>query len=107
MTEADEAVGPAAGGAADPASAAGSGTRVTLLVGVAELADEIDVDRARVALEAAEATVAELTGAGRGPAAGAGEGETTDPELVEAEAAAQRARTRLEAVDAGSTAAAS
>ena len=46
-------------------------TRVTLLVGVAELAEEIDVDRARVALEAAEARVAELGGsANRAPAEG-------------------------------------
>ena len=33
-------------------------SRVTLLLGVAELAEEIDADRARVALEAAEARVA-------------------------------------------------
>ena len=61
-----------------------TGTRVTLLIGVAELAEEIDVDRARAALEAAEARVAELGGApNRAPA----EGEEVDPELVEAEAA--------------------
>jgi F-type H+-transporting ATPase subunit epsilon len=75
-------------------------TRVTLLVGVAELAEEIDVDRARVALEAAEARVAELGGsANRAPA----EGEESDPELVEAEAALLRAQVRLEAVDAAAT----
>jgi len=75
-------------------------TRVTLLVGVAELAEEIDVDRARVALEAAEARVAELGGAAnRAPA----EGEESDPELVEAEAALLRAQVRLEAVDAAAT----
>jgi F0F1-type ATP synthase epsilon subunit len=76
---------------------------VTLLVGVAELAEEIDVDRARVALEAAEARVAELGGtANRTPA----EGEEADPELVEAEAAVLRAQVRLEAVDATATSAA-
>jgi F-type H+-transporting ATPase subunit epsilon len=74
-----------------------TGTRVTLLIGVAELAEEIDVDRARVALDAAEARVAELGGtANRAPA----EGEVSDPELVEAEAAVLRAQVRLEAVDA-------
>jgi len=72
-------------------------SRVTLLVGVAELADEIDADRARVALEAAEARVAELGGA---TTRTAGEDEVVDPELVEAEAAVRRAQVRLEAVDA-------
>ena len=72
------------------------GSRVTLLVGVAELADEIDTDRARVALEAAEARVAELGGTGKALA----EGEEADPELVEAEAAVVRAQVRLEAVEA-------
>ena len=71
-------------------------SRVTVLVGVAELAEEIDADRARVALEAAEARVAELGGTGRTPA----EGEEADPELVEAEAAVVRAQVRLEAVEA-------
>ena len=56
------------GGRADAAA----GTRVTLLAGVAELADQIDVDRARRAKEAAEAKVEQLRAAtGRtGPAAG-------------------------------------
>ncbi|HVC66194.1 MAG TPA: ATP synthase delta/epsilon chain alpha-helix domain-containing protein [Acidimicrobiales bacterium] len=76
-------------------------SRVTVLVGVAELAEEIDADRARVALEAAEARVAELGGTGRTPA----EGEEADPELVEAEAAVTRAQVRLEAVEAAGAAA--
>ena len=77
-----------------------TGTRVTLLVGVAELAEEIDVDRARAALETAEARLAELGGTpNRTPA----EGEEADPELVEAEAALRRAQVRLEAVDASVT----
>ena len=75
-----------------------SGTRVTLLVGVAELAEEIDGDRARASLEAAEARVTELGGStSRG-----GEDEAPDPELVEAEAAVLRAQVRLAAVDASS-----
>jgi F-type H+-transporting ATPase subunit epsilon len=77
-----------------------TGTRVTLLIGVAELAGEIDVDRARAALEAAEARVAELGGATRAPA----EGEEVDPEVAEAAAALLRAQVRLEAVDASTTA---
>jgi len=72
------------------------GSRVTLLIGVAELATEIDADRARVALEAAGARVAELGGTGRALA----DGEEADPELVEAEAAVLRAQVRLEAVEA-------
>ena len=78
-----------------------STSRVTVLVGVAELAEEIDADRARVALEAAEARVAELGGTGRTPT----EGEEADPELVEAEAAVVRAQVRLEAVEAAGAAA--
>jgi len=78
-----------------------TGSRVTLLVGVAELAEEIDVDRARVALDAAEARVTDLGGStNRTPA----EGEELDPELVEAEAALRRAQVRLEAVDASTAA---
>ncbi len=89
--------------ALDPDDEGGTGSRVTLLLGVAELAEEIDTDRARIALEAAEARIAELGGAAnRTPA----EGEDIDPELVEAEAALLRAQVRLEAVDASGTAAA-
>ena len=77
-----------------------SGTRVTLLIGVAEPAAEIDVDRARAALEAAEARVAELTGSA-GRSAGAPE-EEADPEFVEAEAARHRAEVRLGAAEPGS-----
>ncbi len=75
-------------------------SRVTLLVGVAELAEEIDTDRARIALEAAETKVAELGGTGKAVA----EGEEADPELVEAEEAVLRAQVRLETVDATTTA---
>ncbi len=74
-----------------------TGTRVTLLVGVAELAEEIDVDRARAAEQVATARIAELAGpSGRSPV----EGEEPDAELAAAEAALLRARTRLEAVEA-------
>jgi len=83
---------------AEDAAEDATGSRVTLLVGVAELAEEIDTDRARAALETAESKVAELGGSGRTLA----EGEAADPELVEAEAAMMRAQVRLEAVDATS-----
>lgn len=94
-------------GVAAGVAAAASGTRVTMLVGVAELVEEIDVDRARAALERAEAQVNELGGAGRGAGSGAGAGaggEEAQPDavLVEAEAALRRAQVRLGAVDAGS-----
>jgi F-type H+-transporting ATPase subunit epsilon len=95
----DEAEGDddGAGGSGD------TGTRVTVLASVAELSEEIDVDRARVALEAAQTRVTDLTSAsGRGSSA---EGEEVDADLVEAQGAVLRAEVRLEA--SGATAAAS
>jgi F-type H+-transporting ATPase subunit epsilon len=87
-------------------SSSSSGTRVTVLAGIAELAEEIDTERARVAREAAEARVSELASAGRtgGAGGGTGEDDEVDAEVVEAEAALRRAEVRLEA--AGVTAAA-
>ena len=69
--------------------------RVTVLAGVAELASEIDVDRARAALERAEARTTGLESERRGAA-----GEAEEPagsELAEARAALRRAQVRLEA----------
>jgi len=87
--------------AADGAPAAGLTTRVTLLLGVAELAAEIDVDRARRARDEAQARLVELaSGSGRG-AADPESPDAANPEVVEAEAALRRAEVRLEA--AGST----
>lgn len=88
----------------DDAAPAKKGTRVTLLIGVAELAGEIDIERARAALEAAEARVAEITSAG---GRGSGEDEEPDAALLEAEAALLRAQIRLEATESGATAPAS
>ncbi|HTT87832.1 MAG TPA: ATP synthase F1 subunit epsilon [Acidimicrobiales bacterium] len=68
---------------------------VTVLAPVAELARDIDVERARRALEAAEQAAAEITGRASGP-----EDDATALELAEAEAAAQRARVRLEVAEA-------
>jgi F-type H+-transporting ATPase subunit epsilon len=77
-----------------------SGTKVTLLIGVAELAEEIDAERARAALEASESRLSELGGTGGRAATGAGEAEEPDAELVEAQAALLRAQVRLEATEA-------
>src|SRR5450631_2581154 len=49
-----------------------AGTEVTILVGVAELAEEIDTERARVALEASETRLSELAGAGGRTSGGSG-----------------------------------
>ena len=53
---------------------------------MAELAEEIDTERARAALDAAEARVAELAGSARTWRRGAGATRNRDAELVEAEA---------------------
>lgn len=71
---------------------AGMSTRVTLLAGVAELAEEIDVPRAEAAKEAATQLIAELKAAGR-PPTDAEEGG--DLELLQAETALARAELRL------------
>jgi F-type H+-transporting ATPase subunit epsilon len=82
-----------------PSSSSSSGTRVTVLAGIAELAEEIDTERARLSREAAEAKVSELASAGRtaGTGSGSGEDDEDDAEVVEAEAALRRAEVRLEA----------
>ncbi len=84
-----------------PAADAGS-TRVTLLAPVAEPVGEIDVARARAALEAGQARVAELGGSGAAASTSVSGDEDgiVDVELAEAEAAVRRAEVRLEATDA-------
>ncbi len=73
----------------------GMSTRVTVLAGVAELAEDIDVPRAERAKEAADQRVAELS-SGRAPSA-EGEDGAGRPELAlqEAEKALARADLRL------------
>ncbi|MDA8274135.1 MAG: hypothetical protein M0029_02000 [Actinomycetota bacterium] len=69
--------------------------RVTVLAGVAELAAEVDVERARAAFERAEARTSELESERR---TGGGEGEEPAAgELAEARAALRRAQVRLDA----------
>ncbi|HUO49486.1 MAG TPA: ATP synthase F1 subunit epsilon [Acidimicrobiales bacterium] len=65
--------------------------RVTVLAPVAEKAEEIDLERAQRALEAAHARLSEA-----GSRAAPGEDEVADTEVAEAEAAAERARVRIE-----------
>jgi len=77
----------------------GLSTRVTVLAGVAELAEEIDVARAELAREAAAQRASEL-GGGRGPVS---EDVEEVVELAEAERALGRAELRL-AVASGSAA---
>ncbi len=79
-------------------------TKVTLLAGVAERAEDIDVARAERARDEASAAVTSLESSGRGAAAAGeeGGGDGGDVELAEARAALQRAEVRL-AVAGGST----
>ncbi len=80
-----------------------TGTRVTILAAVAERSEEIDVERARTAHDAAEARVGELAGTAAGRT---GDDDEVDPELAEARAALVRSEVRLEATEAAVTAAA-
>lgn len=92
----------AAGGGAPPVK--GLSTRVTLLAGVAELADRIDVARARRAKEEAEARLAELGGPAALDRATAGEGTAAEERTHEAaELAAASARAELRLKVAGET----
>ncbi len=68
---------------------------LVILAPVAELSDEIDVERARRAAERAEQRLASL--GERRADAGGGEGENADVEIAAAESALCRARARLEA----------
>ena len=95
----DTSPGAAAGLAEGDGPLPGLSTRVTVLAGVAELAEEIDVPRAELAREAAAQRVNEL-GGGRGPVS---EDVEENVELAEADRALARAELRL-AVAAGSAA---
>ncbi len=69
---------------------------VTVLPPSAELADHIDVERARRSLEAAESKLAELAAAGRTAPDPDDEHAITDVEVEEAEAQRKRAEVRIE-----------
>jgi F-type H+-transporting ATPase subunit epsilon len=109
--------GPGSAEASSPGrgtSAGAPGTSARLLAGVAERAEDIDVERAERARVDAEARVNELRGvAGRGeavrpeggrtPEEGASEAERVDPELAEAEGALRRAEVRLAVAEGASS----
>ncbi len=96
FVQVDTSPGAAAGLAEGDGPLPGLSTRVTILAGVAELAEEIDVPRAELALEAASQRISEL-GGGRGPAS---EDLEEDVALAEMQGALARAELRL-AVAAG------
>jgi F-type H+-transporting ATPase subunit epsilon len=75
------------------------GDHVTVLAPVAERAEDIDVDRAQRALDAASERVAELGGARSGTGESAEEAQV-DQDLADAEAAQRRAEVRLEVAGA-------
>jgi F-type H+-transporting ATPase subunit epsilon len=70
--------------------------RVTVLPPAAEFAENIDTDRARLALEAADAKLAELAAAGRVPGQNEDGTIISDVEVEEAQAARRRAEIRIE-----------
>jgi hypothetical protein len=79
----------------------GLSTRVTLLAGIAELSEEIDVPRAERARDEAAQRVAEL-GSGRGGASDqVGSADAPDPALRVAEEALARAELRLSVAGSG------
>jgi len=100
FVQVDTSPGAAEGLAEGDGPLPGLSTRVTVLAGIAELSEEIDVPRAERARDVAAQRVAELSsgrgGASDGSAAGSGAGtETPDGALREAEAALGRAELRL------------
>ncbi len=94
FVQVDTSPGAAGGLAEGDGPLPGLSTRVTILAGVAELAEEIDVPRAELAREAASQRMGEL-GGGRGPAS---EDLEEDVELAEAQGALARAELRLAVV---------
>lgn len=87
----------------------GRSTRVTVLAGIAELADQIDVARAEQAKAETESHLEELRAAGRtGERSGTGgDGETgaqEDLEVTETEARLRRAEVRLDVAGASASA---
>ena len=99
FVQVDTSPGAAEGLAEGDGPLPGLSTRVTLLAGVAELAEEIDVPRAEAAREAAAQRVSELS-SGRG-AVVEGSDEAPDLALAEAERALARAELRLAVAGSG------
>ena len=100
FVQVDTSPGAAEGLAEGDGPLPGLSTRVTVLAGIAELAEEIDVPRAEAAKEAASQRVADL-GGGRSGASDL-DTEEVDLELSAATAALARAELRLEVAAAPS-----
>jgi F-type H+-transporting ATPase subunit epsilon len=102
----DTSPGAAAGLAEGDGPLPGLSTRVSVLAGIAELAEEIDVPRAETARDAATQRVNELrSGRGTATTAATAEGEGADEAdvaLAEAEGALARAELRLAVAAGGS-----
>ncbi len=79
------------------------GEHVVILAPVAERAEEIDVARARRALESADQRLAELGGARPSGADAAAEQNEPEHEVAEAEAARRRAEVRIEVAESSSS----
>jgi F-type H+-transporting ATPase subunit epsilon len=97
FVQVDTSPGAAEGLAEGDGPLPGLSTRVTLLAGIAELSEEIDVPRAERAREQAAQRVSELS-SGRGASADQSAGaEVIDLPLREAQEALERAELRLSA----------
>jgi F-type H+-transporting ATPase subunit epsilon len=94
FVQVDTSPGAAEGLAEGDGPLPGLSTRVTVLVGIAELSEEIDVPRAELAREAAAQRVSELS-SGRGGSSDQAGAETPDVALREAQEALERAELRL------------
>jgi F-type H+-transporting ATPase subunit epsilon len=102
FVQVDTSPGAAGGLAEGDGPLPGLSTRVTLLAGIAELSDEIDVPRAELARETATQRVNELSSGRNSGASDLNDGEgAPDVALREAENALARAELRL-AVASGS-----
>jgi F-type H+-transporting ATPase subunit epsilon len=97
FVEVDTSPGAAEGLAEGDGPLPGLSTKVTLLVGIAELADEIDAERAERGREEALTRLSELRGAQHGtrPAESEEAGASEDLDVQAAEGALARAELRL------------
>jgi F-type H+-transporting ATPase subunit epsilon len=101
FVQVDTSPGAAEGLAEGDGPLPGLSTRVTVLAGVAELAEEIDVPRAERAREAASQRVAELSSGRGGPSDLSESDGAPDRALREAEEALGRAELRLSVAGSG------
>jgi F-type H+-transporting ATPase subunit epsilon len=100
FVQVDTSPGAAEGLAEGDGPLPGLSTRVTVLAGVAELAEEIDVPRAEQAKEKAAQRVSELSSGRSSSSEGSEGGDAPDMALLEAEKSLARAELRLEVASA-------